>query len=69
MNERTTQRNQILAALLAGEKLTPLDALNRFSCFRLGGRIYDLKQEGYAITSTMVERKGKRFAEYRLEGK
>jgi hypothetical protein len=38
-----------------GQKVTPLIALRRFGCFRLGARIYDLKQKGYAIESRMVE--------------
>jgi hypothetical protein len=32
----TTQSDMILNALLAGEELTPLDALKRYGCFRLG---------------------------------
>ena len=50
----------------AGRKLTPLDALRDFGCFRLGARIYDLKQEGYPVERRMVETdEGKRVAEYR----
>jgi Helix-turn-helix domain len=43
------QAQLILEALQAGEAITPLDALNRFSCFRLGARIYDLRKKGYDI--------------------
>jgi hypothetical protein len=53
-----TQTQQILAALKAGRRLTPIDALRDFSCFRLGARIYDLKQSGHGITKTMVETDG-----------
>lgn len=35
-----SQSVQIKAALLRGETLTPLDALRRFGCFRLGARIW-----------------------------
>ena len=38
-----SQSAQIKAALLRGEKLTPMDALRRFGCFRLGARIWDLR--------------------------
>ena len=31
-----SQTARIKAALLRGEKLTPMDALRRFGCFRLG---------------------------------
>jgi Helix-turn-helix domain len=44
-----SQIDQILDALKAGDILTPIDALNRFGCFRLGARIDDLKKLGYDI--------------------
>ena len=62
-----TQAERILAALLAGESLTSLDALERFGCARLASRISDLKQRGYPISSKLVETaSGKRVAQYRL---
>lgn len=64
-----TQRAAIRDALLAGDRLTPLDALTRFGCLRLGARVYDLKREGWPITSRLVEHEGKRYAEYRMEAK
>lgn len=50
-----TQNQMILAALLAGQSLTPLIALRRFGCERLAARIYDLTRKGYKIKSRMVE--------------
>jgi hypothetical protein len=50
-----TQNQMVLIALQMGQKVTPLIALRRFGCFRLGARIYDLKQKGYKIASRMVE--------------
>lgn len=35
---------------MAGRQLTPMDALNEYGCFRLAGRVYELKQEGWPIT-------------------
>lgn len=64
--EQKTQNEAILSALLAGDTLTPLDALRRFGCFRLGARIWDLKERGHNITMEMVSANGKRFASYRL---
>ena len=62
-----TQAERILSALLAGESLTSLDALERFGCARLASRISDLKQRGYPISSKLVETaSGKRVAQYRL---
>ena len=66
-----TQAEEIRSALEAGERLTPLDALERFGCFRLGARIYDLRREGMKIESEMVEDRatGKRYARYSLPPK
>lgn len=67
-----TQQAHILTHLKAGLTLTPLEALNKFGCFRLGARIYDLKQSGHQISKQMVDveaRNGEttRVAEYKLD--
>lgn len=61
-----TQRNRILAALKRGERLTPIKALNKFGCFRLGARILELRQAGYSIVTQMVKAGDARVARYRL---
>lgn len=61
-----TQNELILAALLDGDELTPLDALNRFGCLRLAARISDLRRDGFQIDTVSGEANGKRFAKYRL---
>ena len=38
-----SQSEQILKYLQAGNALTPLEALRKFNCLRLGVRIYDLR--------------------------
>lgn len=42
-----THTEFIRDALLRGEKITALDALRRWGCFRLGARIHELKHEPY----------------------
>lgn len=62
-----TQSEQILLYLKTGARLTPIDALQRFGCFRLAARVADLRGEGHDIrTDTLVTAQGKRVAEYRL---
>ena len=62
-----TQTAQILAHLKTGRSITPLDALDWFGCFRLGARIYDLKQDGHNIYREMIETdSGNRVASYTL---
>jgi hypothetical protein len=50
-----SQNKKIRKHLESGHKLTPLDALYQFGCFRLGARIYDLKREGMLIETDIIE--------------
>lgn len=61
-----TQTENIFAWLAAGETITPLEALEKFGCLRLGARIYDLRQLGYNIETKHVTQNGKTFAQYRM---
>lgn len=61
------QNKQILTSLKKGESLTPLDMLYRFGCFRASARIYDLKRQGHNIKTKLVEKSGRRVAEYSLQ--
>lgn len=64
----TSQSTQILAALKAGQHITPIDALNRFGCLRLGARVFDLKQAGHKIHTARVETPSGAFvASYSME--
>jgi hypothetical protein len=65
MNERASQNMRILAHLKKAT-LTPLEALKLYGCFRLGARVYDLRQDGHAIKSRLIEKDGKRVAQYSL---
>lgn len=62
-----SQTEQILQHLQDGNSLTPLEALQKFGCFRLGARIFDLKQLGYNIETEMEIKGRKKYARYRLE--
>lgn len=67
-DSRSSQKLAILEYLKAGNRITPLVALDKFKCMRLGGRVFELKQEGYPIKRDMVQvPSGKYVAEYRLE--
>ena len=63
---KLTQNQQILEYLKSGKKLTPIIALEKFGCFRLSARIFNLREEGHAIITKNITRKGKTFAEYSL---
>jgi hypothetical protein len=61
-----SQESMILDDLKKGKRITAMVALHKFHCFRLAARIRDLRDSGYAIQSRMVDRGGKRVAEYWL---
>jgi hypothetical protein len=63
------QVDAIRSFLLEGNSLTPIDALERFGCFRLAARIDDLRQEGLDIETIKERRNGKSYARYRLRDK
>lgn len=63
---KKSQKQQILDYMLDGNEITPIDALNKFGCFRLGARIADLKKDGYDI-KTRIAKGDKNYAIYRLE--
>jgi hypothetical protein len=66
-HKRPTQAGRILRFLQEGHRLTPLDALELFGCFRLAARVHELRREGWAIVERTVETaSGKRIAEYSL---
>jgi len=48
----------------AGDVLTPLDSLSRFSCFRLASRISDLRKQGIEIQDSFVHENGKKYKRY-----
>lgn len=59
-----SQRLKIWAHLEAGNKITALDALKRFQCFRLASRIHELKKAGYPVVSQKIELNGKKVSQY-----
>jgi hypothetical protein len=62
-----SQSLKILRHLAQGKTLTPLQALRRFNCWRLGARIHQLRRERWPVVSTMISvGNGKRVAQYSL---
>ncbi len=62
-----TQKQMILNHMKEHGAITPLEALQRYGCFRLGARIADLKADGVQIQTEMVKENGKRFARYGIK--
>lgn len=66
-NKSMSQNKQIEAYLRNGGRLTQMDALRQFGCFRLASRVNDLRNKGLDIvTDKVTTPSGKTVAEYRL---
>ena len=67
-NATDSQCTQILHDLIAGKRITPIDALEKYGCFRLSARIKDLRKDGWVIKTEIVRtRSRKRMAQYYME--
>jgi len=62
-----TQEQAILQYMKSVGPITPLEALQSFGCFRLGARVYDLRQKGHNIASRIVKRGGAHVAQYSIK--
>lgn len=67
------QCDLILMHILKYGSITHLEAESEYGCARLAARIADLRREGHAITSVMVEGKNRRgqpthYAKYVMAG-
>lgn len=60
---------QILLHMLKGNTITPLEALRKFGCFRLGARIWDINEaiKPFKVKSDLVQIGDKKVAEYYFE--
>ena len=62
-----TQKSQIRAWLMEGNSVTPIEALNKWGCFRLASVINRLRNEGMDIITETVNNGRKSFAKYYLK--
>lgn len=66
--KKKTQKEQVLNHLKKNGSITTMVAFNRYSITRLSARIWELRKDGYEITTENETRKGKTYARYRLGG-
>lgn len=67
-----SQCKKILEHMQSGKSISQYEAAQKFGCYRLSARIWDLREQGYGISKTMVTKKNEEgnavsFAVYRLE--
>lgn len=54
-----TQKQMVLAHLQEGKEITPYEALKEYGSLRLGAIIFDLRQEGYNISTRLAQHTNK----------
>lgn len=60
-----SQESKILDYMLTGHKITGIDALELFNCFRLPARIADIVKRGFPVQSEfIITNTGKRVKAY-----
>ena len=64
---QSSQAQLIFQHLKRGYAITPLEALNKFGCFRLAAVIHTLRKKGHHITTDFVVKGDKHFARYKLK--
>ena len=67
MQKTPTQTTKILLYLKEGNKITGMGALKLFNCWRLSGRILEIRKMGFKIkTDYITTPSNKVIAEYKL---
>ena len=66
--KRVTQKSKIMSHLQSGQSITPIDALERYGCFRLAAIIHTLKNDyGMDIKTELIKNKyGTKYGKYTL---
>lgn len=60
-----TQSFEIYKHLCVKQKpITPIEALNKYGCFRLASVVHRLREEGFNIQTIRTRENGKTFATY-----
>ena len=60
LQEKTSQSKVVLVHLQSGKELSQLEATQKYGILRLGAIIFNLRKEGYKISSRL-ERKPNRY--------
>jgi hypothetical protein len=64
---KESQCKMILAHLKKHRSIMPLQALNLYGIYRLGARIFDLRNDGHKIETQMIHEHPVKFAKYILK--
>ena len=56
--KKMTKKDKVLAHLMNGQSITPMEALTEYGSFRLGAIIFDLTAEGHKIDTEIAKGSG-----------
>ena len=56
--KKMTKKDKVLAHLMNGQSITPMEALTEYGSFRLGAIIFDLRAEGHKINTEIAKGSG-----------
>ena len=63
--KKKTQKERVLKFMEEGNSITPIEALERFGCFRLAHIIWEIRKDRHVYTRMITHPKyGTKFAEY-----
>jgi len=63
--KKRTQKERVLKFMEEGNSITPIEALERFGCFRLAHIIWEIRKDRHVYTRMIKHPKyGTKFAEY-----
>jgi len=61
-SKKKSKQSKILAHLISGKTITPIEALELYGSFRLGALIFNLRADGHNIKTDLI--KGTGHAKY-----
>ncbi len=68
-NKKRSQTMKILNHLKKYKSINTYDSFLRYGCTRLSARIFDLRKQGFSITTNYITKKGTTYANYILKDK
>ena len=57
-SKKISKKSKVLAHLLSGDTITPMEALNLYGSFRLGAIIFELRADGHKIGTEIAKGSG-----------
>ena len=61
-SKKISKQSKVLAHLVSGKSITPIEALELYGSFRLGALIFNLRKDGHNIKTDLI--KGTGHAKY-----